>query len=242
MGQCLSTTEIILQHIKCQERPGLCVHYCVCVLQSSMQGLLKWYACQWLLKFFLCACVTLCVYIYMDTYVCVCMCVCFQARQQDRCIPTPLVAGERRGDSTLPWIPSSACVSFDQVRQTAQPCSESQDPQLRNGAYFNAFYFIYSCRHINTSVLFVASVLLGICMQLLRTLAAWPSGSGQLVSPTRSPGSFSPWNQCRLSLCSVAIGAHMHRHTNTPPHTHTRLLLPVAPQKHPNWASIIICP
>lgn len=36
-----------------------------------MQGLLKWYACQWLLKFFLCAYVTLCVYIYMDTYVCV---------------------------------------------------------------------------------------------------------------------------------------------------------------------------
>lgn len=40
-----------------------------------MQGLLKWYACQWLLKFFLCACVTLCVYIYMDTYVCVYVCV-----------------------------------------------------------------------------------------------------------------------------------------------------------------------
>lgn len=40
-----------------------------------MQGLLKWYACQWLLKFFLCACVPLCVYIYMDTNVCVYVCV-----------------------------------------------------------------------------------------------------------------------------------------------------------------------
>lgn len=41
-----------------------------------MQGLLKWYAWRWLLKFFLCACVPLSVYIYIHT----CVCVCFQGQ------------------------------------------------------------------------------------------------------------------------------------------------------------------
>lgn len=159
-----------------KSRP-LCALLCLCVAELNAR-FVKMVCLPVVVKILpVCLCASLCVHIYGYKCVCVCVCVSRPGSRTDVYLPRSLLEKE---EATPPSPGSPAPPVWASTRwDKHSPAMEwSQDPQLHNGAYFNAFYFIYSCHHINTSVLFVASVLLGICMELLRTLAVWPSGSG----------------------------------------------------------------